>query len=242
MKINKITYFIFIFYFVQIAKAQTIDKSFSGCWADTFWDFEFKKNGDFTRISNGHFGNTTVKGKYQIENDTLKILKGFKDTYGTINENYIIQEDTILIDIKLGYGYVKSSKEYPKKMKCGLSYPEIIGTNEKEVNELEKILNLALNSSATSQFYHFEELPTRKPIIANYHKLNANIEIEGRKTYFADKKDINEKFFLEFEDVEIYNKHISFTVIIHDEGAEVKFYYYKENEEWKSYEPIVTEK
>lgn len=242
MENSKIAYFIFIFTFIHIAKAQTFDKTFSGCWAETFWNFEFKKNGDFTRVSNGHFGNTIVKGKYQIKNDTLKILNGFKDTYGTINENYIIQEDTILIDVKLGYGYVKSSKKHNETMKCGLSYPEIIETNEKDVIELEKVLNLALNTDAISQFYHFEELSTRKPIIANYHKLKANIEIEGKNAYFVDKKDIEEKFYLEFKDIEIYNRSISFYVIIHDEGAIVKFYYYMDNDEWKSYDPIVTEK
>jgi hypothetical protein len=242
MKIRLITHFIFVFAIVQTVKCQTFDKSFSGCWADTFWDFEFKKNGQFTRISNGHYGNTTVKGKYQILNDTLKILTGHQDTHGTINELYLIQEDTILVDIELGYGYLKSSNKYPRNMNCDLSYPDIIGTNQIQIKELEMILNLALNSNPITQYYHFEELPVRKPIIATYKKLVANIELKGKKAFFIDKENIKDRFFLELKDIEIYSNHISFKVSVADEGVEAKFYYYKEEDVWKSNKPIIIEK
>ena len=87
--------FVFII-ITQIITAQTIKKSFSGCWGDTGWKFEFSENGKFKRISSGHYGNTTITGKYRIKNDTIQIISGFKDTYGTVNEYYVVDENNTL--------------------------------------------------------------------------------------------------------------------------------------------------
>ncbi len=244
MKTNKLLTLFLILSISHNLAGQTFEKSFRGCWADTMWDFKFQKNGKFTRISNGHYGNTTVKGRYKVINDTINIISNIENTHGTINEKYIIQEDSILIDLSLGYGYEINREIYPKTFECGLSYPKIIATNLEEVAELEKVLNEALNSEIVRKYYHFKDLPERKLIIANYYKLKANIKIEDKIAVFLPKENIKDSFFIELQDVNISLSYgqISFKVLIHDEGVEINYFLTKEKNNWKWHEPLIIEK
>lgn len=214
---------------------QGIEKNFIGMWAETFWEFRFYENGKFERISSGHFGNTLAKGKYKIENDTIKIVSGYEDSYGTINNQYLIDENDILIDLKLGYGYKRildSDKNKTMNFR-ELLYPEIQATNNEAVSDIEEVLNLALNSSKLKNYYHFDSITSREFIIVNYFKLKANIEVDGRKAIFKNKNDINEKFYIEFESITRFYDRISFTIKIPNEGVQIDCYYGKENGKWK---------
>jgi hypothetical protein len=91
-------------------KAQTIEKTFSGSWAETWWTFDFYKNGTYKRTSSGHYGATEVKGSYKTNQDTIQLLTGYKNSDGTINEYYLFEKDSFLIDITLLYDY-KLTKE-----------------------------------------------------------------------------------------------------------------------------------
>ena len=84
---------------------QTIEKSYEGFWASTSWIFEFDKDGTYKRISSGHYGNTTIEGNYKINKDTIQLLTGFSETHGTVNEKYLIDEDSLIIDLELYYDY-----------------------------------------------------------------------------------------------------------------------------------------
>jgi len=85
--------------------AQNFDKNFYSFWGETFWEFHFLKNGTFTRTSVGHYGNTEVKGEYVLKSDTITILKGYKNTHGTISEKYAFDFESKMIDTKLLYEY-----------------------------------------------------------------------------------------------------------------------------------------
>lgn len=85
--------------------AQAFNRTYNGWWASTHWAFNFKSNGTFSRISTGHYGNTTVNGRYKINKDTIQILAGFNETSGTINEKYLIDSDSLIIDLELYYDY-----------------------------------------------------------------------------------------------------------------------------------------
>ena len=220
--------------------AQTIEKNFLGWWGDTLWEFHFKNNGRYERISSGHFGYTTAKGKYKIENDTIKIISGYENSYGTVNEKYKIDENDILIDLKLGYGYKRIlESERNKEMEFHqLLYPEIEPVNIKSVNDIEEVLNLTFNSYKIKSYFHFDTLTSRKFIITNYFKLKANINVDGKKAEFKNKKDIDDKFYIEFESIIRFYDRISFTIKIPDEGIKINCYYGKENGNWK--EDIIT--
>lgn len=220
---------------VQIAFGQTIEKNFIGYWADTVWEFHFYNNGSFERVSSGHFGDTNAKGNYKIENDTIKIFSGNENSSGTINEMYKIDENDILIDLKLGYGYKRfSESERNKSMEFHeILYPEIEPVNQEVVSDLQEVLNLAFNSNKVKSYFHFNTLPSRKFIIINYFKLKADVNVGDKKAIFKNKKDVNEKFYIEFESIIRFYDRISFTMKIPDEGVTINCYYGKETGKWK---------
>lgn len=88
----------------SFCSAQTFEKTFSGQWATTSWTFEFHKDGTYKRISQGHYGNTEVKGNYSIHNDSIQ-LNHFENTHGTINKYYLLDGDSFLVDLELLYDY-----------------------------------------------------------------------------------------------------------------------------------------
>lgn len=91
-------------------KGQTFDKTFSAQWYRTYWTYYFHKDGTFTRTSSGHFGDPTYTGTYLIKADTIHIIKGFENTYGTLNEYYLLDKDSVLIDLHNFYDYFPNLK------------------------------------------------------------------------------------------------------------------------------------
>lgn len=87
-----------------IGKGQSIEKTYRGQWASSFWTFEFHLNNHYTRTSSGHYGNTVVEGDYRIHNDTLELLNGFELSSGTVNRYYVIDGNRI-IDLEILYDY-----------------------------------------------------------------------------------------------------------------------------------------
>src|SRR5574343_71381 len=238
---------IFTFFFLasfQFATAQTFEKSFLGWWGDTMWEFHFSKNGRYKRISSGHYGFTTVKGKYKFANDTIQILSGFENTHGTVNEYYIIDENDILIDLSLGYGHPKMVNSNPNDTISlnEIRYPEIQAVNKNSVIDMQSVLNMAFNSKTIKDFYHFDSSPPRKFIIANYYKLNVTIYVDGNTAIFKNKNDIDEKFYIEFEKLTCDYDRIYVVRNINAEGVQIVGFYVKKDGEWIEDLLKVTEK
>ncbi len=84
---------------------QSIDKTFSGWWARTSWTFEFKNDNTYKRTSNGHFGNTTYDGKYEMTGDTICLVTGSEQITGIQRSKYLLDKDSFLIDLQLYYDY-----------------------------------------------------------------------------------------------------------------------------------------
>jgi len=84
---------------------QSIDRTFSGWWARTSWTFEFKNDNTYKRTSNGHFGNTSYDGKYEMTGDTICLLTGSKQITGIERPKYLLDKDSFLIDLQLYYDY-----------------------------------------------------------------------------------------------------------------------------------------
>lgn len=223
---------------LNISFGQTLKKRYGSCWGDTDWVFEFKANGKYTRTSTGHFGNTVAKGRYKIQNDTLVLKSGYKKTYGTVNEFYKIANDTLLIDMDLGYGY----SAMPDSIKRILyvcdqfKYPLIQAygnTGAKTKKEIEEVLNLALNNAKVKQYYHFKEFPERKLLIANYHRLDANINVGNKQGEFLPFEKIQEEFYVKIWDIELFDDLISIELEIPVEGVKIRIDYTKKQEHWE---------
>jgi gamma-glutamylcyclotransferase (GGCT)/AIG2-like uncharacterized protein YtfP len=54
------------------------DKTFEGLWAETFWTYEFKSDGTFKFITNGHYSDSEYSGDYIIK-DSLIFLDADTD-------------------------------------------------------------------------------------------------------------------------------------------------------------------
>lgn len=105
MKILQFIVTVFSLIISSLVNGQTFEKTFSGQWAETAWTFEFHKDGTFIRTSSGHFGNPIYKGTYRISADTVRMLNGFEHTSGTISEYYLLDKDSMLIDLTNFYDY-----------------------------------------------------------------------------------------------------------------------------------------
>lgn len=245
MTIIKIITTLIILTFTQIVIGQTFEKSFQGWWASTSWTFDFKENGTYKRTSYGHYGNKVVKGKYKIIGDTIMLLTGYKNTHGTINHTYILDKDSILIDLDLRFDYAPISNEesnfYNSKIRK-VKYPQTPARNKQEIEELEKVLNLAFNSKTAKQYFHFDKLPDRKLFVAHYFNLKADIQVDSTAAIFLPKNEIESKFYIEFTDINQNNDHIVVKIKIHGEGIAIWFYFDRINGEWIEKEPFVIKK
>ena len=96
----------FLFFFLPITlAAQTFDKSFQSSWYLTNWHFDFDADGTYTRTSDGHFGNPVYTGSYRIYNDTLEMLSGYQNTAHTVSQYYLIEGDTMIVDLEIWFDY-----------------------------------------------------------------------------------------------------------------------------------------
>ncbi|GAB4382914.1 MAG: hypothetical protein Kow0075_14930 [Salibacteraceae bacterium] len=228
----------------QLVIGQTFEKSFQGWWATTSWTFDFKEDGTYKRTSSGHYGNTVVEGKYKINGDTITLLTGFENTHGTVNQTYILDKDSLLIDLDLRYDYAPISNEqanfYNSKIRQ-VKYPQTQARNEKEIEELEKVLNLAFNSKTAKQYYHFDKFPARKLLVADYFNLKASIQVDSTTATFLPKDEIESNFYIEFTDINQNNDRIEVKIKINGEGVAIWFYYVKKDGKWIEQEPYVTE-
>ena len=224
--------------------SQNLDRTYQGWWATTSWTFEFKKDGNYLRISSGHFGNTTVSGKYHVINDTIKLLSGFDKTSGTINEYYLLEGDSILIDLNLRYDYKIVSSDgqnfYNSQIR-EIKYPQIKTDDKKLKSELEEVLNLAFNSKEIRVFYHFDKIPDRNLIIASYHSLDAKIKVDSQIALFKPKTEIDTEFFVEFDDINQNQDRIQLEIKINGEGVRIWFTFYKDKGKWVYREPSIFE-
>lgn len=188
----------------SVANSQTIEKTFQGWWATTSWTFEFKADGSYKRISAGHYGNTTVSGSYRLNKDTVYLLTGYKGTHGTVNEKYLLDGDSILIDLNLRYDYkllTKSKQNFYNSQTRLIKYPQKSTVDINKKKEMEYVLNLAFNSEDIRKYYHFDKLKNRKLVIEKYHYLDAIIKVDSLYSIYKSIDEIGENFYIEFEDI-----------------------------------------
>ena len=235
MKATKTTVILILLTSCTLKSGQTFKKSFQGWWAMTNWIFDFNKDGVYKRTSDGHYGNTVVKGNYIIKGDTIILLNGYENTDGTINKTYLLDKDSMLIDLTLRYDYAPVSNAqnffYNSKIR-EVKYPQTQTNNEGEIKELEKVLNLVFNSQTTKKYYHFDKIPDRRLIVANYFNLKANIQVDKNTVTFLPKEKIESKFYIEFIDINQNKDEIEVKLKIHDEGVSIMFYYFKKDGNW----------
>ncbi len=218
----------------------TIEQTYDGGWASTFWKFEFTKDGKFKRTSRGHFGNTVKTGKYKIFKDTLEITEGYQNTAGTINQFYLIQEDSCIVDIRLRYAYCildKNQKwQYEDERKREIKYPQTTTNNSELIKDLDSVLSICFNSPIVTKHYKFDLYKERQPFIRPYYELNEasqrKFTIGGKEPIFKKKENDNKDFFIEISDINQNSDEINVEFKIRKEVVTFLAYFNKKAGKW----------
>ena len=179
----------------NILSAQNFNKSFESFWGDTFWEFHFFKNGTFTRTSGGHFGETEVKGEYLLKNDTITILKGYKNTYGTISEKYVLDFESKMIDTKQLYEYEEMK---PKENKSTFSEIKRKLVTATKTDTLKKTISLQYYGKEKTYFDETYAIGQVFYFLNNVHILDKLST--GRIIYLTGENDLYNKPEQVFDD------------------------------------------
>ena len=158
--------------------------------------------------------------------------------------NTIFWMVSFLIDPGLRYDYKlvqEGSQHFYISRMRDLKYPQVNTSDEKLKTDLETVLNLALNSKVFKIYYHFNEVPTRKLIIARYKCLEAKIEVSSNTAIFKPKSEILEEFYIEFDDINQNKDKIELDISIKAEGVKAHYTFYNKNGRWDYLEPMIIE-
>ena len=219
---------VFISFSALNVHGQSIEGTYKSYWASTKWSFEFFKDFTYKRTSFGHYGNTVVKGKYSIKGDTLMILSGQQNTHGTVNDKYLIDGDSCIIDIDNKHDYCKNR---PTKIeKDGqiwdywtespmrhIMYPQLPSSDPEKIREVEYLLQQSLDSKEmTSVFEKDTNLKHRPLIIQSYFEVKANSGIHlnkfGKQVVFKSEEEIaneNIQAYIKIEKLNIASDYVT---------------------------------
>lgn len=170
---------ILLLLFTSKVEGQSISGVYSGWWGSTWWEFRFLMNNTYIRTSTGHYGNTVVNGEYKLRKDTIILIRGFENTHGTVNEKYLIDGDSCIIDIDLGYDYCKTRQGDANSfgrhvsVKRNILYPQLPTKNRTLIRAVENILQQAIDWKELDDFYHRNDLEGKPLIIQEYFEINS---------------------------------------------------------------------
>lgn len=187
-----------------MAGAQNFVKSFQGYWGSTNWEFEFRRDGTYKRTSTGHYGNTTVEGKYTVRKDSVE-LTGYENTGGTINRLYLLDKDSMLIDLTLRYDYRPNSNHIYMSTVRNVKYPQAPAHGPTQKKDLETVLALVFNANEVKGYIPFDKLTGGILPVASYYQLNEtsapNLQCGKLKVVFMPEEKIESPYFLKVEDI-----------------------------------------
>jgi hypothetical protein len=91
-------------------KINSFKGTYKGYWAETFWKFTFYEDGDFVFKSEGYYGKIMTRGIYEKRGDSLFLyaLDSLITKDGVINELYLVDGDSCIVDNKMRYDYCKT--------------------------------------------------------------------------------------------------------------------------------------
>ncbi len=173
----------------NLVNGQTFDRTYQGWWATTSWTFEFRTDGTYKRISSGHYGNTNVTGKYKINKDTIQLLTGFAGTHRTVNEKYLIDNDSLIIDLELYYDYklitIGTNFYNSKKRYDILKKPNMDSLIVVNMQQLNAIVEHCISLLKTARNIEIKDTDHIK-IIRTINTINMDQDISFKNGIYAD--------------------------------------------------------
>ncbi|WP_316734869.1 hypothetical protein [Pedobacter aquatilis] len=168
---------------------QSIDKTFSGWWARTSWTFEFNNDNTYKRTSNGHFGNTTYDGEYEMIGDTICLVTGSEQITGIQRSKYLLDKDSLLIDLQLYYDYKIVGKDIDiynsKKRYDILKKPNMDSLIIVSRRQLDTIVQHCISLLTTSRIIEIKDADHIK-IIRLINTINLSQDISFKTGIYAD--------------------------------------------------------
>jgi hypothetical protein len=211
--------FIFLLTYSLNSSAQTFERCFMSDWAETLWFFEFFKDSTFKRTSRGHYGFSIKQGKYQIEKDSIRILSGYQNTYGTISPVYFINKDSSQIIDRQGiYSQIKGIIwlfDVPYVAK----YPWIPVQEQQPKQDMQDAFYAIFKDKTIINAILKQKRDLKSLKIIDYYELNHknqwNLQLQSVPIYFVPKQEIKEnELYIEivFARHETNHIHVAFTI------------------------------
>lgn len=179
--------------FALCSKCQTIEKTYAGWWADTWWVFNFHNDSTYKRSSVGHYGSTIVEGRYKLNSDTIQLLSGFKNTSGTVNEFYLLDRDSFLIDLTLLFEYKiaedRNSISFGSRKRYDiLPKPDPNQRFYKSYSELDTLATIVINQLQTKDLRYLSD-NDHLNIIRLYNTISSSEDPKFKSPLFKTFQD-----------------------------------------------------
>ncbi len=94
-----------------------IEGSYYGTWLETTFEYKFYENGTFWANTQGHYGNTTSSGKYQMIGDTL-ILQSIRtdsidaSRFRNIDEGKYLLDGLCIVDLDINVDFCTNYRHF----------------------------------------------------------------------------------------------------------------------------------
>lgn len=220
--------------FTLFSCEKTIQKKYKGSWATTHWDFEFKKDGTYSRESFGHYGNTNVTGNYLIKKDTIKLLSGYQGSHGTVNEYYLINDDK-LIDLRLRYDYKEysaSDTTFYHSQTRKIRYPQVNSDNVVKKKEVAEVVKMILNSPEFKAYIKYDQIEFDEILCNKYFFLDHTFKIDAKDLQYVEPYQIDSRSYLEFLDIDVYKEEAQVDIRYSARKQSIVFYCEKKKGTW----------
>lgn len=236
MKTTSISLFVFLFMLTPwLAGAQNFEKSFQAYWGSTDWKFEFHRDGTYKRTSDGHYGNTVVEGRYTVKKDSIE-LTGYENSQGTINRFYVLDKDSMLIDLSLRYDYLPDTNLVYMSSVRNIKYPQAAASTPTQKADMQTTLALILNADEVKAYIPFDHITDGTLPVVPYFELNEsaalNLTAGKLKVVFVPEEKITSAFFLKVEDINQNAETIEFS-LQSSQGVSWLVYCKKVNGRWE---------
>jgi len=208
--------------FTILANGQTFDRTYQGWWASPSWTFNFNSDGTYNRISSGHYGNTSVTGNYNVYNDTIQLFTNYKNTIERVNEKFLIENDSLIIDLEILYDYkliTLGLNYYNSKMRYDiLEKPNMDSLIIVTKLQFEAIVDSCISILKTLRIFEIKKIDNIK-IIRSINTINMSQDTSFKKGIYAE--------FMKLVKEKDYEKEISFYFFDRIPSRGMGFYFQK---------------
>lgn len=136
-----------------------IQGNYLGFWSGTFWVIHLDYDNSFEIKSEGHLGNTSLKGHFRVNMDTIILdLDNSAFSFQHTNHKKFLIVDDCIIDIESRYDYCKTRANEWISSKRNIYYPQVSINSKRSKPIVNKMLQqiidqIEINTTLDSTIY-----------------------------------------------------------------------------------------